>query len=428
MILSNCIAPPFFPVHIAIRDEVKTSFWLKGGRGSTKSSFVAMEIVLGIVKFPDANALCIRKVAETLRDSCLATMEWAIDTLQLSMFFRVTRSPATITYAPTGQQILMKGLDNPLKLKSVKAKKGYFKYLWFEEAAELDSPEELRSVQQSVLRGGEKFIEFITYNPPREPTAWINEEYRKRMLRPDHYTHHSTYKDVPEKWLGPKFLKDAHELEKENPVSYAHEYLGEEVGRSDAMIFAGCTRTAAFEAVRDIAGQYHVDGRPVAGPYYGADFGFAKDPGVLVRCFIDDGPDRRRRLYVEYEDCHYDTLLDDLPAAYERVPESRKYRVWGDSSRPETIAHLRARQFDIASVEKWPGSVEDGITVLQSFDIIIHVRCINLIKEARLYCYKIDRLTRQVLPDIVDKYNHGWDAVRYALNLIIKRKPKGFFS
>ena len=172
--LSDIIAPVFVPIHLAIKNQSHSIFWIKGGRGSTKSSYAAIETILQIMKDPNANALVLRKVGETIRTSVLANLQWAIEQLGVSHLFKLTYAPAEMTYIPTGQKIIMKGLDSPLKLKSIKIKNGYFKILWFEEGAEFNGMEEIRSVRQSVKRGGEYFIELFTYNPPNDPHSWVN--------------------------------------------------------------------------------------------------------------------------------------------------------------------------------------------------------------------------------------------------------------
>ena len=157
--LSQKIAPIFYPVHKAIRDETYDEFWLKGGRGSTKSSFTPIEIVTGMLQDPNANAIAFRKISRTIRDSIQGSFNWAIDELGLTGDFDSISSPAEITYRPTGQKIILRGLDEPRKLKSIRLRHGYFKYLWFEEADEFNGDGEIRSVEQSILRGGKKFIE-----------------------------------------------------------------------------------------------------------------------------------------------------------------------------------------------------------------------------------------------------------------------------
>lgn len=408
--LSELIGTSFYSVHEALMDGTHSSYWLRGGRGSLKSSFVALEIVQGIVADPLANAAGFRKVGSTIKDSILPTFVWAIDKLGWLAYFKINQSDQEIIYLPTGQKIICRGLDDPKKIKSIRVKKGYFKYLWFEEGAEYTDLDEMESVVQSVLRGGKKFVEFVTYNPPAEPFAWINEE--ARADKPARLAHESNYKQVNPEWLGPKFLADAAEMERLKPEKHAHVYMGVEIGRTDAIIFSGCYR------IEDFTPQPGWDG-----PYFGADWGFSQDPTVLVKCWV-----LGRTLYIEHEEFGVGVELDAIPAMFDKIPDSRRYKIRADCARPETISHVKSRGFTIEAAEKWPGSVEDGITVLKSYQIIIHMRCEKVIKEARQYSYKIDRLTRDVLPDIVDKHNHGWDAVRYALAPLIKPKPKGLFG
>lgn len=152
--------------------------------------------------------------------------------------------------------------------------------------------------------------------------------------------------------------------------------------------------------------------------FFGADFGFAQDPNTLIRMFILDN-----QLYIEYEAYGVGVELDEMPQFYDAIPEVRRWPIKGDSSRPETISWLSRQGFNIDAAVKWQGSVEDGITYLRGFEkIVIHPRCKETAKEARLYAYKTDRITGDVLPVIVDAYNHCWDAIRYGLDGYITAK------
>lgn len=404
--LSALFAEKFHPVHIAIRNEDYSTFWLKGGRGSTKSSFVALEIVLGVMRDPTANAIAFRKVGDTLRQSVMATFLWAIMKLDVAHLFDYTRSPAEITYRPTGQKIIMKGLDDPLKMKSLKIEKGYFKYLWFEEGSEYNGPEEIRNVEQSVLRGGDVFVEFITYNPPNDPAAWVNKESMGKIR--DRLVHESTYLDVPPDWLGRTFIEKAELLKQRDREAYNHEYMGLAVGRAEQIVFHGKWEERNFETPKDYKLRFH----------YGADWGFANDPTALVRSYIKD-----EYLYVDHEAFGYRVEIDETPALFKSVPEAERWPIRADCSRPETISYMMRRGFNIAGAEKWDGSVEDGIAHLKGFKkIIIHPRCKHLIKEMSLYSYKVDRITQDILPILVDKHNHGIDALRYSLDGYIQQR------
>ena len=162
--LSDLIAPSFYSVHWDIADGKHTYYDLFGGRGSTKSSFIGVELPLGIMSDPLANAIVFRKVASTIGTSVFEQVLWGIDALGVNDLWKATTSPYKLTYRPTGQVILFRGLDKAKKLKSVKVARGYFKFLWFEELDEFAGEEEIRSVQQSVMRGGTKFVVFKSFN------------------------------------------------------------------------------------------------------------------------------------------------------------------------------------------------------------------------------------------------------------------------
>ncbi len=421
--LSDKIAEVFYPVHRAIRDETHDEFWLKGGRGSTKSSFTPLEIIVGMLQDENANAIAFRKVSRTIRDSIQGSFNWAIDELGLSDDFDSISSPAEITYKPTGQKIILRGLDEPRKLKSIRLRKGYFKYLWFEEADEFNGDGEIRSVEQSILRGGEKFLEFFTYNPPKNPKHWIN-----KMVELDQkskFIHQSTYLDITKEWLGNKFFQKAERLKVNNYELYAHEYLGKAIGNPDEVVFSGKYEVRDFETP------------PLSGIdqdrfFFGADWGFANDPTVLIRCFIKDDC-----LWVDHESYGFKVEIDQIgDKIFDKIPESRDWMIEADSARPETISSVRRQGFRINSVEKWKGSVEDGVDIIKSFKkIIIHTRCVRFAQELEIYSYKIDKETKEVLPKIDDKKDRlkidgdkmgikddGIDSLRYALSKYIRKK------
>ena len=160
--LMEMIAPSFYSVHHDVRQKKHTYYWLKGGRGSTKSSFVSIEIVIGMMSDPDANAVILRKVKETLRESVYEQMLWAIDQLGVSHLWRESLSPLSITYVPTGQKIIFKGADKPKKVKSSKFRRGYAKYIWYEEVDEFGGVREIRTINQTLVRGGSDIQVFYT--------------------------------------------------------------------------------------------------------------------------------------------------------------------------------------------------------------------------------------------------------------------------
>ncbi len=171
--LSKVIAPSFAAVHQDIKGHGHTHYWLKGGRGSTKSSFISVEIVLGMMrdagKGLHTNAVVLRRYGVTLRESVFEQIGWAVNALGVSQLWRDSVSPMSYTYLPTGQKILFRGVDDPTKAKSIKFSKGWAKYLWYEECTEFEGEEKLRNINQSVLRGGADFlcsIRSIRQSPP----------------------------------------------------------------------------------------------------------------------------------------------------------------------------------------------------------------------------------------------------------------------
>ena len=243
--LTDIIAPSFYDLHYDITDGKYTHYWLKGGRGSTKSSFISVEIILGMMQNPEANAVAIRKVGLYLKDSVYEQLVWAIEKLGVSHLWKQKLSPLELIYIPTGQRILFRGADKPQKLKSTKVSKGYIRYIWYEETAEFNGMEEIRTINQSLMRGGNDFNVFYSYNPPKSQRNWVNKEVLTEQE--GKIVHHSTYLTVPIKWLGEKFFKEAEHLKATKPENYNHEYLGEVTG-TGGTVFTNITQ-------RDIPGR-----------------------------------------------------------------------------------------------------------------------------------------------------------------------------
>ena len=404
--LSALVAPSFHELHRLIKDGAYTYYWLKGGRGSTKSSFISLEIVQGIIKDPQANAVCFRKVGDTLKDSVFAQILWAIDALGVSDFFRVMLTPLRVIYKPTGQAIYFKGLDDAKKTKSVKPRKGYFKFVWFEELDEFSGPEEIRKTTQSFLRGGNRYVVFYSYNPPRNTSNWVNKECA--VPRPDKYVHHSTYLTVPRAWLGEQFLLDAEYLKKQDEASYRHEYLGESVGNG-ANVFTnvvvrqiGDDEINRFDAIRQ-----------------GIDWGYATDPFVFLKMHYDR---KYRRLYIFGEIYKPGLLNDDAMVLIRQMFDPRQ-TIIADSEEPKSIAEFWRSGFNIRGAEKGKGSVAYGIKFLQRLEQIIidPVRCPNTAKEFMEYEF-IREKDGTLRDDYPDKNNHAIDTARYALEFDMDKR------
>ena len=209
-----------------------THYWLHGGRGSTKSSFISVCIVLLLLAHPEANAVIVRRFSNTLRDSVFSLLTWAIAELGLEGWFRARISPMELTYLPTGQRIVFRGADDPLKLKGVKFTRGYAAVVWFEELDQFDGIDAVRSILNSLRRGDDFWI-FYSYNPPRTLWSWVNREKLERERRADTLVRQSSYLDVIEshsEWLGGPFVEEAEYLRGVDEQAWRSEYLGEATG------------------------------------------------------------------------------------------------------------------------------------------------------------------------------------------------------
>ena len=225
--MSELLAPVFAPVHTDIRRGGHAEYWLYGGRGSGKSSFVSIEIVLGMMKDPQANALVVRRVAKTLRQSVYEQLCWAIDRLGVDHLWARRLCPMELIYRPTGQRILFIGADDPQKSKGIKVSRGSFKFLWFEELAEFDGMGAVNTITASAVRG-DSVVTFYTYNPPASVANWVNEE--ALCIHEGRLSHKSSYLDIPPHWLGASFLSKADIMRRTNERAYRHMYLGEVTG------------------------------------------------------------------------------------------------------------------------------------------------------------------------------------------------------
>lgn len=399
--LSEILAKPFWVVHKDVVNKLHTHYWLKGGRGSTKSSFISIEIVNGIMKDAQdgimSNAVVFRRVKDTLAESVRDQIKWAIEILGVSDYWHIPESKLTITYKPTGQVIRFKGADNPKKAKSTKVPKGWIKYIWYEEVDEFESYAKIRNINQSLMRGGPDFVVFYSYNPPDSQRNWVN----RHVLEPrrDTYVHHSTYLDVPRKWLGEPFIIEAEHLKKTNEERYNHEYLGEVIGTGGEVFTNLVVREitdeeiAVFDRLKN-----------------GLDFGYAGDPLAYLKMNYDK---TRRRLFIFGE--VYGTRLSNKKAVklIRKINPLNK-RVTADSAEPRTINEFKLLGLNVKGAKKGPDSVENGIKWLQDLEAIIidPVRCPNAEREFNEYEIEKDK-EGNLKGEFPDKDNHTIDAARY---------------
>lgn len=406
--LSELIAPAFYPVHWDLVDGKHTYYDLFGGRGSTKSSFIGLEIPLGIMDDPQANAVIFRKVGNTIGTSVYEQILWALEALGVRHLWKCTTSPYKMTYIPTGQVILFRGLDKAKKMKSLKVAHGYIKYLWFEELDEFAGEEEIRSVQQSVLRGGDKFVVFKSFNPPVSRSNWANEyveKPRRGALR-----HKSCYTQVPRQWLGEQFFDDAEALKETNPRAYEHEYLGVPTGTGGEVFENLEIRAITDEEINNF--DY---------TYMGLDFGWYPDPAHWSKMCYNPA---QLTLYI----------FDEL-----RVNKASNAELWNmlvlkkgvtggdlitaDSAEPKSIADLHDYGALCRGAIKGPDSVKYSMKWLQSLKAIVidPERCPHTAREFQRYEYERTP-DGEVISGYPDKDNHSIDSVRYGMNPVWRRK------
>lgn len=406
--LSNVIAEPFWDVHRDIKRGDHSEYWLKGGRGSTKSSFISIELVKLLIANPQMHAVVYRKVAATLRESVYEQIVWAIDQLGVRNHFEMRLSPLEIRYKPTGQKIIFRGADDPSKSKSIKVSFGYFGILWFEELAEFPGMDDIRTIKASIIRGGDRAITFCSYNPPQTARNWVNKE--ALVPKENRMVHSSTYLEVPAKWLGQEFIAEAEALKNSNERAYRHMYLGEVTGTGGQVFNNLDIREITNDELNRLGAFYN-----------GQDFGFAVDPDAFV-CWAYD-PHARRILAVDefYASGNSTDRLSD------EVKKRVKYGVVRcDSADPRMISELMMRDIRAIGVKKGPGSVEHGMRWLQNLGQIVidPKRTPNIAREFSAYEYTADK-NGDFLPAYPDKDNHTIDATRYALaEVMVQAKAK----
>lgn len=427
--LKDCIIPMYDDVLEDILNHGHTHYVFPGGRGSTKSSFVGgINIPLLIMQNPNVNAICFRKVANTIQTSIFSQVIWGIYQMGVQSLFKIPKTYSTpIVYLPTGQRIYFMGLDDPMKVKSIKPQFGYIGITWFEELDQFSGENELRTVTQSTMRGGDKFWDFRTFNPPISKNNWANEYTEDcELYRDNTLVVRNTYLDVPKEWLGPEFINEAEDLKAINPKAYEHEYMGVPTG----------TGGDVFQNVSDMDMNEPVPRFDVYGNtievvprwqtfdhiYNGIDWGFAKDPFQFVRCHFDKN---HLDLYIFDE---YRTLKTRNKVVFDILyEEEKKLRkdelVVADSAEEKSVMDFKAYGAFIRGAVKGPDSVRYGIKWLQGLRHIYidKRRCPHTFREFTQYEYEQDK-DGNFISAYPDADNHSIDAVRYAMEKYANRR------
>ncbi|ATG16994.1 PBSX family phage terminase large subunit [Providencia rettgeri] len=394
------------PLFIATNKRYRCSY---GGRGSAKTrTFALMSAVRAYQASNNGESgviLCAREFMNSLEESSMEEVKQAIRAVPwLAAHFDIGEK--YIRTVDRKVSYVFCGLRH--NLDSIKSKARIL-LCWVDEA-ETVSETAWQKLDPTVREDNSEI--WVTWNPEKDGSA-TDKRFRKNASD-DCITVEMNYSDNP--WF-PSVLEGVRQKDRErlDDATYAWVWEGAYLENSEKQVLAGKYEIRSFSD--DLW-------KKADRLLFGADFGFAKDPNTLLRQFILDDC-----LYIEYEMYGLGIELDHMPAFYDKIPESRKWSIKADSARPETISYLRRQGFNISAAKKWQGSVEDGITFLRGFkQIIIHPRCKETAKEARLYSYKTDRITGEVLPVILDANNHCWDAVRYGLDGYINKKGGSFFT
>lgn len=413
--LKDNIIPMYDDVLEDILNHRHTHYPFPGGRGSTKSSFVGgIVIPLLIMSYPNIHAVCFRKVANTIQTSIFPQVVWGIYQLGVESLFHIPKTYSTpIVYKPTGQRIMFMGTDDPTKVKSIKLPFGYIGITWFEELDQFAGENELRTILQSTMRGGDKFWDFRTFNPPISKNNWANEYVEDcEIYRVENtLVTRNTYLDVPVEWLGEQFIEEAEELKEINPRAYEHEYMGIATG-TGGDVFPNASDMEMSDTFIN-----HFDNI-----YNGLDWGFALDPLRFVRMHFDKP---RLDLYIF---CEYTAHKMRNEEVYKDLYEREKLitndeLLTADSAEPKSVADFRAYGAFIREAIKGPDSVRYGIKWLQGLRHIYidKRRCPETYKEFTTYEFEQDR-DGNFISAYPDENNHSIDAVRYGMEKYANRK------
>lgn len=400
---ARVIGKAFVDINRQIRPNMEYVF--EGGRGGLKSSYISLKITELIKNNPQMHACITRQVAGTLKDSVYAQMKWAIHELGLDEEFNCKVSPLEIIYNKTGQVIYFRGLDDETKLKSIKPPFGYIGILWKEEKDQMKGDAQERSVNQSVLRGGNESYDFSSYNPPKSKSSWV---HRIKLLpNPKRVIHHSCYTDAPPEWLGQKFIDDAEHLKEVNPDAYEHEYLGVPNGDGGNVF--------EYLEIRDITDE---EISRMDRIYPGVDFGWYPDQFCYLRTYYDSA---REKIYL-IDELYVNKWSNSKTADWIKKKGYDDYTMICDSAEPKSVNDFRDAGLPARGAIKGPGSVEYGFKFLQTKTIVIDPkRTPNAYKEITEYEYDRDK-KGNVISGYPDGNDHAISALRYAYEPLFNRR------
>lgn len=380
---------------------------VKGSRASKKSSTQSLRVIYEIVSNPVINWLVVRKTERTLRDSCFAQLKWAMRRLHVEKYFRCSVSPLEITYIPTGQKILFRGLDDPLKVTSITVDSGCLCRLWIEEAYEITKEDDFNRLDESIrgqLPEGMYHQVVLTFNP------WSDRHWLKKRFFD---TPSSNVLAMTTNYRCNEFLSQSDlllfEEMKKNPRRYAV------AGEGDWGVVDGLVYENWKEQVFDTS---EITRRATVKSAFGLDFGYTNDPSAFICLLVDE---TAREIYVFDEMYQKGMSNDDIGEELLRRGYSKE-RIRADSAEPKSIAYLRKKYLRrIRAAKKGPDSIMAGVTLIQDYTIIIHPSCVNFITEISNYTWATDKFDNKINKP-VDDFNHLMDAMRYAMEDFDGRK------
>lgn len=378
----------------------------KGSRGSKKSCTAALKIIYNMMKYPLANTLVIRRVFNTLRDSCFTQLKWAAERLQVLHLWKFNLSPLSAEYLPTGQKIFFRGMDDPMSITSITVDKGYLCWVWLEEAYQIEDEDSFNKVDLSI-RGElpsnyyKQFI--ITFNP------WNEHHWLKRRFFDvsDDNTLALTTTYRCNEWLGKDDIALFEQMKIRNPRRYRIEGEGE-WGISEGLIYENF-----IEQEFDYR---EISKRKSARAVFGLDWGYSNDPTAFIAAIVDQDT---KEIFI-FDEHYQKAMVNSEIASMIKYKGYTKEQIIGDSSEPKSIEELkRAGILRIKGAAKGKDSILNGIQFIQDFKLIVHPKCENTIIELSNYCW--DTKDGIAINKPIDAYNHLMDALRYSMEQI-KRK------
>ena len=405
--ISDLLTSKFYPLYSAWKSNKYTRLVCKGGRGSAKSTNIALILVVDLMQYP-VNTICFRKVGETLRKSVYEQIKWAIKFLGVEEYFEYKLSPLEIIYKERGNKFIFMGVDDPQKSKSIKEAQFPVARYWFEELAEFKNEDEVETVLNSIFRGklgkGLIYKGFFSYNPPKMKHNWVNKKYNYSFIENNVFVHHSTYLDNPH--ISEEFIKEAEAVKAKDEAKYKLVYMGEPIG--NGLVPFPNLEIREIEA-SEIAGLEKFRN--------GVDWGYGVDPLAFVRW----GYDKKKGIIYALDE-YYGVGLKNRNLANYILSKGYDELVMCDSAEPKSIDELKEYDISAWGAKKGAGSVEYGEKWLSDLEAIVidPKRTPNISREFEMIDYDTDR-EGNPLPRLCDSNNHTIDATRYAFSNDMKK-------